>query len=274
MKDLKPLKSTIFDNHMKGLLWPDLLFGKNTFTVYPDEGAKDYSELIKKHSQILHLGFHGAPLGTLPFGFHYPRFATRSGGGDRIPMSILHRSFFSIPIFGQFCRDVWNSSPDINTEIINKRLESGEVNDLFIWPEGDLTIFADEYTLAPFRSTKFIEIAIKNDLPMLLWGHVGTKPWQICLQPKKHKWLKPVADFFNPNLYALTMEHDKIYLPLNIYRLKGVHHMYRFHIPDVKSKDLPDDEAGQKKVFKAELKKLVVKWQEVIDELHCRYPDF
>jgi hypothetical protein len=145
------------------------------------ESAPDFAEIVREHPSLVIVMTHGSPLGWLPAISVLMTEGARHGGADRVPLGVIHKLFFTIPPLRPVARYVTQSDRHLGFDDLLARLTSGAHHDLALFPEGDNCFFGDCATVRPFPSTRFVELAVRSGVPLLVVAHVGSEPWSLRL---------------------------------------------------------------------------------------------
>lgn len=99
------------------------------------------------------------------------------GGGARSPIAVMDRFFYSVPGLKQIAEYITQSSKPLEFDELVEHFERLVAADLVVFPEGSNCFFGDAQELQPFRSSRFVEIAILTATPLLLCVHRGSENW-------------------------------------------------------------------------------------------------
>lgn len=135
------------------------------------------SEIFFKHKKLIAIFNHSAPLSWIPVAAMITKVACEAGGGGRRPMGVLDRFFFKMPVLRPVARYLaqGSRSPDFS-ELVRRFAEEDNL-DLALFPEGSNCFFGPPEEIQPFRSNRFVELAIRTDTPLLICVHRGSEHW-------------------------------------------------------------------------------------------------
>jgi hypothetical protein len=103
----------------------------------------------------------------------------KSGGGQRKPLLVMWRGFYKVPLIRRLVQYITQIDHAMKASDFLYKLEHEGFTDLFVMPEGENCIFGDGDHINPFLTPKFIEIAIKLNIPVLVAVHNGTEKMAI-----------------------------------------------------------------------------------------------
>jgi hypothetical protein len=141
---------------------------------------------------------HGSPLSWLPSICLLATHIKAHGGADRTPIGVMDRLFFEIPIVRRIAHLVTQFERSLSSQEITQRMLANEVNDLVVFPEGSNCFFGEPSEIQEFRSSKFVEIAIRVQAPILICVHHGSEGWAKAISVETKildfiDWLPQVA---------------------------------------------------------------------------------
>ena len=182
---------------------------------------------------------HASPLSWVPASALLAREVVRAGAGDRIPRGIMDQFFFDFAPLKPIAQYVSQSKEYLNFDELVDHFENAEQADLVIFPEGSNCFFGRPDEIQKFRSPRFIEIAVRADVPILVCTHSGSESWG---QPFKFPptfsavipFLPPWAQKGIANSGMVTMPNFPV--PLEDFRMQC--ELYR---PKLKASDLSED---------------------------------
>lgn len=159
-EDLQPLA-----DRMAPLLYRRMVSGS---------GMGDLPEILKANPRLMVIMNHGPALGPAPALVAWVQSMVAAGGGDRVPFGITWRGFYRLPVIRTLARRLTQSTADMDVDAAVERLVSGPFTDCCIMPEGELCNAGNGIDVQPFLSHRFIEIAVRAGVPVLLFAHTGT----------------------------------------------------------------------------------------------------
>lgn len=235
---------------------------------YSFECDPPFEQVIAENPQLIHIIKHGRLLSWV-FSEHVKiLLMCQHGGDDRIPRGVVHRLVYKIPLLDRIPPYVNSFKPESWEEIVTD-IRAGRFNDIGILPEGDYCNFGDGVDMQPFRSYRFVEIALQAGCPLLLNVHIGTEAWgaNIPLGPFAQRVAKQVS-FLRRGIERFGGD-----LPLSVqlwpsrpidFRLK----MQLYH-PSICYADLSADPLQRREQLAREGEAIRSAMQIMLDQLKC-----
>lgn len=197
------------------------------------------AEVLAQEPKILWIATHGPTLGALAFGVSLTRLVNQAGGRHRMPLGITSRDLYQLPLLSDAAAYLTQMDEPMNTDEVVECLQRTPITDLAIMPEGDNCAFGDGLEIQPFRSPRFVEIAIRANVPMMLFAHRGTENWG-----RTTKISQPVIGLFknlSSYLHSQLQEHGQMSLPKFPRQLKVFHVGMELYRPALQVEDLATD---------------------------------
>ncbi|TDT44356.1 hypothetical protein DES49_0458 [Halospina denitrificans] len=138
-------------------------------------GMETLPAILEKHPKLLVIMNHGPMLGPAPALAALVRVMAHNGGGQRVPFGVAWRGFYQVPGLSQLASRFTQASGDLGVDEVVERLTSGPFNDCGLMPEGELCNAGNGVDVQPFRSHRFVEVAVRAGIPILLLAHTGTE---------------------------------------------------------------------------------------------------
>src|SRR5205085_5756721 len=103
--------------------------------------------------------------------------------------------------------------------------------DMVVFPEGAMTFFGDVRKVQPFRSPRFLEVAIRAQAPILLAVHRGTEEWNTLLPIPKEvtPYIRMISSFFGKRMD----EEQFLNLPINLKRVAKFSMVTKLYVPEL-----------------------------------------
>jgi hypothetical protein len=165
------------------------------------------AEILEKNPRLVVVFNHSAPLSWLPAIALLTAHACARGGGARRPMGVMDRFFFSVPGLRAIAHQLTQSDRPLGFHELIAKFRTSKT-DIVIFPEGSNCFFGDPAEMQPFRSPRFVELAIRSATPILLCAHRGSESWARVV-PVDSRWTdkldflpKLAADFLGARLKA------------------------------------------------------------------------
>ena len=138
-------------------------------------GMEDLATIVSGHPRLLVVMNHGPMLGPAPALTAMVRTMAHNGGGERIPFGVAWRGFYRLPGLGRLASRLTQVAGETGVEAVVERLTSGPFNDCVLMPEGELCNAGNGVDVQPFRSHRFVEVAARAGVPILLLAHSGSE---------------------------------------------------------------------------------------------------
>ena len=118
---------------------------------------------------------HSTPLSWLPAICLLTEKICEGGGEARVPVGVMDKFFFQNPLFKPVAERLtqFNCFPSFE-DIIKK---ANDFTDVAIFPEGSNCFFGRGEIIQPFRSPRFIELALKMKAKIFIVVHRGSEDW-------------------------------------------------------------------------------------------------
>lgn len=137
--------------------------------------------ILVQHKKLIVAISHSSPLSWLPAPCLLTSHVCARGGGGRTPIAVMDRFFYSLPILKEIATYISQSERALNFDELVQHFESLEHGDLVVFPEGSNCFFGPPDQLQPFRSLKFVELAMVTRTALLLCVHRGSEGWSKTL---------------------------------------------------------------------------------------------
>lgn len=98
----------------------------------------------------------------------------KQGGADRVPMGIIWKHFYKVPLLKNLVAYITQVEEAFGLDDFIQQFVEKPYNDLMVMPEGENCCFGDGVNIEPFLSPRFVEIAIRAKVPVLVAVHHGT----------------------------------------------------------------------------------------------------
>ncbi|MCE3009102.1 MAG: hypothetical protein LW875_00635 [Proteobacteria bacterium] len=233
------------------------------------EKSSFYSETplgsILQNPKLLVLVNHSTPLSWIPSVSFLCQQVVQHGGTHRRPRGIADRWFYSNPLTTVLAEYLTQSSkPETFDEIISHFSEAKDT-DLVIFPEGANTFFGELSEIQPFRSSKFIEISIRTQAPILLVVHKGSENWSLPLAVPA-AWsthLGAFAPFFAKQIQSGKM----LNFPFPVQKIQDFRMSVQIYNPALYESDLSAHPLERKSQLEAEAEQIRAIMQEMLESL-------
>lgn len=208
------------------------------FTCEPDLSA------VLRNPRLIVILNHSTPLSWIPAISILGLKVAESGGADRIPRGIADKWFYSNPIGAKFAEFFTQSATPQNFEQLIEEFKDAHRKDLVIFPEGANTFFGDVRKVQEFRSSKFVEISIRCQAPILVVSHQGSEHWSTSLDVPAQlgQWIAPLAPFFGKKI----SEFSSLNIPISFSKIKKFKMHCHLYMPALYEADLSADPIERK----------------------------
>lgn len=134
-------------------------------------------EVMNKYPKVVHAISHAGTLGWIPAVLGLLRVAIEAGEERRKAFGVFHRGLYRFWASRLLLRYLFESREPPTFAKVIEAFRDQPVNDIALFPEGDNCIVGDVYEIRPFRSPKFIELALAARAPVLITVHRGAEEW-------------------------------------------------------------------------------------------------
>jgi len=159
-------------------------------------------EAIFRNPRLIIVPNHATPLSWIAVMCELADQAVLAGAGDFTPRAVADRWFYTNPLTKAVAEYLTQSDHPMNSDELIESFKNAEREALVIFPEGANSFFGNVNEIQPFRSSKFIEISIRCQAPLLLTVHKGTEGWSVPLQIPQEigQAILPYSKFFGEKL--------------------------------------------------------------------------
>ncbi len=231
---------------------------KTTFTSKPS-----LKEIVKSNRMVVVVN-HASPLSWIPAMSLLATKVAKAGGGDRVPMGIVDKWFYSNPLTTMVAEYLTQSDKFLEFDQLISKFKKTKKGDLVVFPEGAHSFFEMNQAIKTFRSSRFIELAIETESPILLAVHKGSESWSksLPIPAQIGALVMPFSEFFGRKI----LEHGSIGVPW-IEKMDEFKMHVEFYDLELKSKDLSQDLPTRKSQLKLEADKIKIKMQQIWNDL-------
>lgn len=217
--------------------------------------------IFSEHPRLVVVFSHSSPLSWIPAPCLLTAHAVARGGGARRPIAVMDRFFYSVPILKQIATYISQSSKPLSFPELVHHFENLRTADLVVFPEGSNCFFGDPSELQPFRSLRFIEIAVRTKTPMLICVHRGSEEWgRTVALPEAILSLASKGRFF-----GRLLESGRVTIPLLLKPVPHFQMLCELYEPSLQI--LPDDPEMARAALQAECEKIQAKMKAMLQEV-------
>ena len=141
------------------------------------ESQPGLDRILAENPKLLVVFNHGTPLSWLPAACLLTSHVCARGGGHRKPFAVMDRFFYSVPLLQSLAKYISQTDRPLRFQELIEAFQKMEAGDLVVFPEGSNCFFGPGDKLQPFRSNRFVEIAIEARVPILICVHRGSEHW-------------------------------------------------------------------------------------------------
>lgn len=174
-------------------------------------------EVMARHPKLVHAISHAGTFGWIPAILVLLRVALMEGGQDRKALGIFHRGLYRWALSRWVLRMVFQSMEPPTFAQVIQAFKEGPINDVAVFPEGDNCVLGDVYEIRPFRSPKFIELAVAVGAPILVTVHRGSEEWgkDFYIPSWMLRWVRQIE----PAFVRPLMKNPVLNLPVRLTRI-------------------------------------------------------
>ncbi|MCA9544858.1 MAG: hypothetical protein KC613_10725 [Myxococcales bacterium] len=217
-----------------------------------------FGDLLAAHPNLVLAISHATPLSWLPIPFVLSLEACAAGQGQRVPFGVVDRFFFRFPPLRPVGRFLTQAERAQDFNGLLERLQGGQPgHDLVIFPEGNHTFFADTQGIGPFRSPRFVELAVRAGVPLLLVVHRGTERWSRAV---------PVPAAVLGRLFK-GGHTGRLNVPLPLRRIHRLQVKVALYTPSLRAQALSGDRAADRPLIEAEAQRVRARMQALLASL-------
>lgn len=234
-----------------------------SFDSRPELGA-----ILKENPHLVLAVSHGSPLSWIPAVSLLTVEAVRAEGGSRKPVGVVDRFFFEARVLRPLGRFLTQSDQSPGFESLLEKFRSDEASDLVIFPEGANSFFGDLSRIQPFRSPRFVELAVRAGVPILIVVHEGSEAWSKTL--KLPDLLLQTVRLFPRFARPRWFRDGKLNLPAALTRMEHFQMRCELYRPALKASELSENQAERRRQIGREAEKIRARMQELLEELRIR----
>jgi hypothetical protein len=230
---LTPPKLVRVEN-VRRLLAP---FVRNFVTQVAYKTPRTLQSALRANPHLIHIMNHGPMLAPYVAAGAFAQQVYELGYGERVPFGVVHRRLTSFPVLREYIERNFNIPRPFGFEQIAERLGSGWFNDFVVLPEGSNEAFGDPASIRPFKSHRYLELALRLRLPVMVTVHYGTEDWVLSIRPDRATM--QVLRYLQPGLYGILQRSRYINfqsVPLRLARLRMASQLI---YPDLRYENLP-----------------------------------
>ena len=138
-------------------------------------GMDELAGILDAYPRLMVIMNHGPMLGPAPALTALVRTMVCHGGGERVPFGVTWRGFHRLPGIGPLAERLVQTTAETGVDDLVHKLTCEGFSDCIIMPEGEFSNVGNGIDIQPFRSHRFMEAAVRAEIPVLLLAHSGTE---------------------------------------------------------------------------------------------------
>ena len=237
------------------------------------QSAPPLGQILSENSRLVVVVNHSTPLSWLPASALLVANACARGAGKRVPMGVMDRFFFEVPLIRDLAHVITQSDQPLTFKDLiaafDKRTDDSLPLDLVIFPEGSNCFFGDSYEIQEFRSPRFAEIAIRTRTPILIAVHYGSEKWAAPIEVPKSiiNKIDLLPSFARDFLQKRLEERGTLVVPLWPSPMKKFAMKCELYFPTTRLEDLSQNDKERTKQISIEAEKVRARMQTLLAEL-------
>jgi len=234
--------------------------------------SQDLSRILKKHPKLLVAVSHGPVVGALSGFASIVEQFQKNSGYNRKPFGIAWRGFYQIPGTKQLFSYMTQVKSGLNFDESINLLTESDFTDCFMMPEGELCLFGNGLDIQPFLSPRFIELAIKANIPVLVAAQKGAEnwAWPVNVNEKYHS----LFNWLPKNMKNGLKQSSLLNIPKPLYKkVNSLYVSFYLYQPTISEWDLSDDKEERKEQLWNEANRVRAKMQKMVNELVAESDD-
>jgi hypothetical protein len=233
------------------------------------------AEILEQNPRLVVVFNHSTPLSWLPAIALLTAHACARSGGARRPMGVMDRFFYSIPGLRMLAHQISQSDRPLSFHELIAKFRASHGSDIVIFPEGSNCFFGDPAVVQPFRSPRFVELAIRSETPILLCAHRGSESWARAI-PVDAKWtdkLDLLPSFLSNFLGARLRATGLLALPMLPKPLDHFEMVCELYQPTISESDLDADSEKSREQIRHEADRVHAKLESMLAEIDAGLPE-
>mgnify|MGYP000267550849 CR=1 FL=1 len=229
------------------------------------EKSQDLTKILKKHPKLVVALNHGPMAGALAGLVGIADMLQKHGGSSRTPFGITWRTFYQLPVSKQIFTYLTQVDRGLSFDDASSLLSDSGFTDCFIMPEGELCNFGNGLDIQPFLSPRFIELAIQNDIPILVVTHQGSEKWAWPMTIKDQ--YKSLFSWLPQNMKAVFDKSSIISIPKPFKQKLNLTISFYLYQPKLTKADLKKDKEARLEQLTAESNHVRERMQRMVMQL-------
>ncbi len=190
----------------------------------------------------------------------------QNGGANRCPFGITWRGFYKMPLYKQVFSFLTQVDRAVSLADAYDLLANSDFTDCVIMPEGEYCNFGNGVDVQPFLSPKFIELAVRANVPVLVVAQKGSEVWSWPVEVSEN--LMGFAEWLPGNLQKGLKRSRMLNIP-KPWRKKLDNLQLSFYLyqPKLTEWDLDENEERRMRQLQHEASKVRAKMQMMVNTL-------
>jgi len=193
---------------------------------------------LREIPRVVVIANHGPPHVPLVGMCAVGRCMNELGHGDRRPLSIAFRAFYRVPGIRQFFARLTQLPEPLPFEGILQHFETQGFTDLCVIPEGQNCVFGHPGDIRQFTSPRFVEMAARLDVPILVAVGVGMEPWAREVPLPDLSSVEPAVRWVSPSLADSLHVERSLCLPVSFEKVPELRYGFELHRAGLRPADL------------------------------------
>lgn len=227
----------------------------------------DAEGIVAGCPQLIHVMNHGPMLAPYVASTFLADAIVNAGGAQRVPFATVHRRLYSLPGVRDVIKWAFDADKPLGFNDVVETFKQGPFTDYMVLPEGDNEMFGDMHSIRPFKSHRYMELAIETGLPILVTVHHGTEDWALAfrLDARTSRWLSTFSPALSERL-GDTPIFNLQGIPMPIERLQMRSQLFR---PSLTVGDLAPNPRQRRLQILAESRKVVDLMRQMLAEMQA-----
>lgn len=220
---------------------------------------------ILKNPRLIVCMNHSTPLSWIPGMVFLSTEVVNAGGGHRQPRGVVDKWFYTNPLTRFVAERLTQSKTPENFDQLVQHFTNAQNTDLIVLPEGAHSFFGSPEEIQDFRSSRFIELSILTQTPILLCVHRGSENWSSGLKipASASLYIAAISQFF-----AGQIEKEKpLQVPVLPKKMELFSMSLKLYSPQLYQSDLASSKSERKNQLEAESEVIKEIMQEMFEAL-------
>ncbi|NRB39455.1 MAG: hypothetical protein HRU20_13460 [Pseudomonadales bacterium] len=242
-------------------------FTLDKLSIYPGDDA--VREILENNPKLVIAMNHGTASAPSYVNPALMDVLLKNGGAKRHPVGVVWKHFYKVPGLKQAMTYLTQVDRPLSFDEFVEKFSHKDCSDFMVMPEGENCIFGDGIAIQPFMSSRFLELAIRTECPVLLAVHYGShvNVKTRTISKKQAGWIKKVMPVAGEKVEASGMLTLPNFLGGKLPELKMAFELYQ---PQLTLDDLPADKDECKALLNEEAQVIRAKMQLMVDMLQAQ----